>query len=130
MAVYTNPGVPGDLPLDAAGKANVQVNDNQFEGTTPCAQVSGQLSREDAPSGDSASPTDLPTVTLTSVDLAAPDDTCIGGARYTHDQLASLLVPGATFSVRELSDTERLLVTVPDAAAPQLDPPSIRLMRL
>lgn len=114
MAIYTDPALPGALPRDAAGKANVAVRGDTLRGTTPCAQVEGTIARDDA------------TVTLTTITIGEPEQ-CAGGSRHTHDQLVDLLSEGAVFSVRELSDTERLLTL---AGTDAFDPPSIRLMAL
>lgn len=157
VAVYTDPALPGDLPLDAAGKANVQVKQRgdtlDFTGTTPCSSLTGQATVGGAAGPAAAGPdaagpvaagpdADAPdaatSLALTSITFDAPDDTCVGGARHTHEQLTELLQPGATFEVRSLSDTERLLITTPTAPATPagtsadvlVDPPSIRLMRL
>ncbi|MCP1388438.1 hypothetical protein M5J20_09630 [Corynebacterium sp. TA-R-1] len=142
VAVYTDPALPGDLPLDAAGKANVQVKQRgdtlDFTGTTPCATLTGQATVGGATGPAADAPDAATSLALTSITFDAPGDTCVGGARHTHDQLTELLQPGATFEVRSLSDTERLLITTPTAPATPagtsadvlVDPPSIRLMRL
>lgn len=64
---------------------------------------------------------------LTLVDVEVADaDGCIGGSRYVHDTLTSLLTPGAAFDVRKLNDKEATLTVVSDA----IDRPSIRVMAL
>lgn len=43
VGVYTDASLPGELPADAAGKANFQIRGNTIRGTTPCAAVEGSL---------------------------------------------------------------------------------------
>lgn len=121
VGVYTDPSLPGALPADAAGAANFRVHSGEFRGSTPCASVRGELTID----GD--------TLTLDFVELDDPGD-CSGGARHTHDQLAGLLTPGASFHIVETAPTERLLVenveNVEDTDAGSIDRPSVRLVKL
>lgn len=122
VGISTDPGLPSSLPADAAGAANFRLRGDRLKGATPCATVDAKASLDDA------------TLTLESVELGPTDDACTGGARHTHDQLAQLLTPGASFQIRETGPTERLLVLSTDNDdtdnAASLNPPSVRVMSL
>lgn len=122
VGVYTDASLPGELPADAAGKANFQIRGNTIRGTTPCAAVEGSL--------DTNTKNDSDQVTLHTVTVEQPPepDACVGGSRHVHDQLTQLLTPGAQFRIIRPSETERLLVSMADE--PRADPPSIRVMLL
>lgn len=113
VGVYTDPSLPGALTPDAAGRANVTVRGDTFEGTTGCAEVEGSFEETEEQ------------VAMREVAVGQLG-ACTGGVRRTHDQLAGLFVEGAEFSVRRLSEYEVLLTSTADA----LDPPSVRLMLL
>lgn len=120
VGVSTDPGLPSALPADAAGAANFRLRGDHLRGATPCATVDARASLEGA------------NLTLESVELGPTDDTCTGGARHTHDQLAQLLTPGASFQIHETGPTERLLVlhTGGGDGTEGLNPPSVRVMSL
>lgn len=122
VGVYTDASLPGELPADAAGKANFQIRGNTIRGTTPCAAVEGTLEKDTQNDADQ--------VTLHTVTLEPPQEpgACAGGSRHVHDQLTQLLTPGAQFRIIRPSETERLLISAADE--PRADPPSIRVMLL
>lgn len=124
VGVYTDAFLPGELPADAAGKANFQIRGKTVRGTTPCVAVEGTIEKgsENDPDDDR--------VTLTAITIEEPQDpgACVGGSRHVHDQLTQLLTPGAQFRVLRPSDGERLLVSTADEQ--RADPPSIRAMLL
>ncbi|MEH0147188.1 hypothetical protein V6D40_05835 [Corynebacterium sp. Q4381] len=109
VEVYTDPTVPGALPE----RATVRVHGSTFEGATPCAKLEGSFSLDDA------------LLTLTTLTQETPADTCLGAARYTHNQVTAVAKEGAMFEVREASPSEKLLVSTEQL----LDPPSIRVLR-
>ncbi|GAA1167000.1 hypothetical protein CGLAUT_10420 [Corynebacterium glaucum] len=122
VAIYAEPDLPGNLPADAAGTVNVRLTDTKdtptFAGTTPCAEVTGTLSQND----------DEQVTAIDTVEFGAitNDDSCIGGARHTHNQLAELLKPGTAIAMAKPSEEELRVVLSPDA----VNPPSIWLRRL
>lgn len=117
VGLYTDPALPGDLPADVAGAVNFDVRDSRFAGETGCAAISGEFT--DVEGG----------IEFTNVEVAGPGD-CSGGARHTHEQLAGLMVDGAAFDVRRMSEYEVLLTQRTDAHEPGSEPKSIRLMLL
>lgn len=118
VGVYTDPELPGDLPADAAGAVNFGVRGSHFKGSTGCADVSGTYTEADG------------RVELSDVKVADPG-ACGGGARHTHDQLAGLLVDGASYTLKRLSDYEVVLTAGGEGDDdPAADRPAIRLMLL
>ena len=109
VEVYTDPTLPGALPE----RATVRVEGSTFEGATPCAKLEGSFSLDDA------------LLTLHALTHETPADSCVGAARYTHNQVMAVAKQGAVFEVRETSPSEKLLVSTED----RLDPPSIRVLR-
>lgn len=109
VAVYTAPDTPGDVP----DRANVSIDGSKLTGSTGCDKVEGDVTvTED---------------TLTVNEISFADTAgCEGAARYTHDQLASLVVPEATFRINNVSDTEKVLTLEGD----DVNEPSIRVMML
>ena len=93
-----------DQPATEASVARVRIDDQRFTGTTGCADVAGEF---DGGSDGGSDGDD--TITLRDIALGDPGD-CTGWARHTHDQLAPLIVDGATFRVRHPSDFEIVLV--------------------
>lgn len=112
VGIATEPG----LPTSVAGTSNFQLRGDRLKGATPCAEVEGSASLADA------------TLQLHSLTIGAVADeaACTGAERHTHEQLVSLLQPGAAFDVRDTGPTERLLVLRTDA----VDRPSVRVMTL
>lgn len=109
VAVYTSPDTPGDLP----DRANVSIDGSKLTGSSGCGKVEGEVTvTED---------------TLTIHEISFPDPAgCEGAARYTHDQLASLVVPEATFRINNVSDTEKVLTLDGE----DVNEPSVRVMML
>lgn len=112
VGIATEPG----LPTSVAGTSNFQLRGDRLKGATPCAEVEGSASLADA------------TLQLHSLTIGpvADEAACTGAERHTHEQLVSLLQPGAAFDVRDTGPTERLLVLRTDA----VDRPSVRVMTL
>ena len=101
------------LPADAAGRASLRIAGDSMNAMTGCAPLRAKVEQTSE--------------RLTLVDVEVADaDGCIGGSRYVHDTLTSLLTPGAAFDVRKLNDKEATLTVVSDA----IDRPSIRVMAL
>lgn len=113
VALYTDPGTPGGLPADAAGRASLRIAGDSMNAMTGCAPLRAKVEQTSE------------RLTLVDVEVANADG-CIGGSRYVHDTLTSLLTPGAAFDVRKLNDKEATLTVVSDA----IDRPSIRVMAL
>ncbi|OIR45852.1 hypothetical protein [Corynebacterium sp. NML130628] len=109
VAVYTSPDTPGDLP----DRANVSIDGSKLTGSTGCGKVEGEVTvTED---------------TLAIHEISFPDPAgCEGAARYTHDQLASVVVPEATFHINNVSDTEKVLTLDGE----DVNEPSVRVMML
>lgn len=129
VAVHTDPGEPGALLDDAAGLVNFTISPTELTGDTSCAPISVAITTDDdggegGSEGDSDGG-DGSTFTVDSVDVGNADG-CEGGARHVHEQLTSILVPGAQFETEEFGDAELLWTSTAD----ELYPPSIRLMRL
>ncbi|EEI17919.1 hypothetical protein [Corynebacterium lipophiloflavum] len=113
VALHTEPGTPGELPADAAGKASLRIAGNSMTASTGCAPLRATVEQTHR--------------RLTLVDVEVADASgCIGGSRYVHDELTALLTPGAAFDVRKLNDKEATLTVVSDA----VDRPSVRVMAL
>lgn len=113
VGVYTDPNLPGDLPGDAAGTASLTFGARSMKGQTSCAPLRATITAEG---------------THLRLDEVEIDDAgnCTGGARHTHDQLAGILTPGASFEVRRYGDAEALLTS----NRGELNSPSIRVMTL
>lgn len=109
VEVYTDPTVPGALPE----RATVRVQGSTFEGATPCARFEGSFTLDSA------------TLAINTLTKASRTETCVGAARYTHNQVMAVAKQGAVFEVRETSPSEKLLVSSED----RLDSPSIRVLR-
>lgn len=91
-------------PATETGLSRLRIDDHRFSGTTGCADVAGEF---DGGSDGGSDGDD--TITLRDIALGDPGN-CTGWARHTHDQLAPLIVDGATFRVRHPSDFEIVLV--------------------
>ena len=119
VAVHTDPTEPGALLADAAGLANFTLTDSSLTGTTACADLDAAITTEDD------------AFTVDSVEMGDAAD-CDGGARHVHEQLTSIIVPGARFRVDHLTDSEMVFTATSDGpeGEPVVDPPSIRLMAL
>ena len=113
VAVHTDPAVPGALLADAAGLANFHISERKLDGSTACADLQASIRTEDD------------TFTIDEVEVGEAGD-CEGGARHVHEQLTSILVPGAQFRTEQLTDTELLWTSTEDT----VEPPSVRLMSL
>lgn len=122
VAIYAEPYLPGGLPTDAAGAVNFHLTDEQatptFAGTTPCAEVTGTLHQNDDEQVTAIDTVEFGTIT--------DDDSCVGGARHTHNQLVELLKPGTKVALSKPSEEELRVVFSPDA----VNTPSIWLRRL
>ncbi|TVX77408.1 hypothetical protein [Corynebacterium sp. NML180780] len=123
VAVHTDPAEPGALLADAAGLANFTITDSSLTGTTACADLDAAITTEDDAEDDA--------FTVDSVEVGDAAD-CDGGARHVHEQLTSIIVPGARFRVDHLTDSEMVFTATSDGpeGEPVVDPPSIRLMAL
>lgn len=128
VGVYTDAFLPGELPADAAGKANFQTRGKTVRGTTPCAAVEGTIEKDPEKDPEKSSDDDRVTLTAITIEELQDPGACVGGSRHVHDQLTQLLTPGAQFRVLRPSDGERLLVSTADEQ--RADPPSIRVMLL
>lgn len=119
VAVHTDPAEPGALLADAAGLANFTLTDSSLTGTTACAGLDAAITAEDD------------AFTVDSVEVGDAAD-CDGGALHVHEQLTSIIVPGARFRVDHLTDSEMVFTATSDGpeGEPVVDPPSIRLMAL
>ena len=104
---------------DAAGLANFTITDSSLTGTTACADLDAAITTEDD------------AFTVDSVEVGDAAD-CDGGARHVHEQLTSIIVPGARFRVDHLTDSEMVFTATSDGPEGErvVDPPSIRLMAL
>ncbi|AWB84635.1 hypothetical protein [Corynebacterium liangguodongii] len=116
VAVHTDPLWPGELPADAAGKAELRVSGSSLRATTGCAPLRARVERGDQ---------DPDRLTLHEVELGEVG-ACDGGSRHVHDQLTGLLTEGAQFDVRMFGEREATLTVVGDA----VDRASIRVMAL
>lgn len=123
VAVHTDPAEPGALLADAAGLANFTITDSSLTGTTACADLDAAITTEDDAEDDA--------FTVDSVEVGDAAD-CDGGALHVHEQLTSIIVPGARFRVDRLTDSEMVFTATSDGpeGEPVVDPPSIRLMAL
>ena len=91
----------------------MSIDGSKLTGSTGCGKVEGDVTvTEDT----------LPVNEISFADTAG----CEGAARYTHDQLASLVVPEATFRINNVSDTEKVLTLEGD----DVNEPSMRVMML
>ena len=113
VAVHTDPAAPGALLADAAGLANFHISDTELDGNTACADLQASIRTEDD------------TFTIEEVEVGDAGN-CEGGARHVHEQLTSILVPGAQFRAEQLTDTELLWTSTEDT----VEPPSVRLLSL
>lgn len=113
VAVHTDPAEPGALLADAAGLAHFRISESELDGDTACAPLKATITTEED------------TFTIDEVEVGDADD-CEGGARHVHEQLTSILVPGAQFRTEQLTDTELVWTSTEDA----VNPPSVRLMSL
>lgn len=125
VAVHTDPGEPGALLDDAAGLVNFTISPTELTGDTSCAPISVAITTDDDGDEGDSDGGDGSTFTVDSVDVGDAGS-CEGGARHVHEQLTSILVPGAQFETEEFGDAELLWTSTAD----ELYPPSIRLMRL
>lgn len=123
VAVHTDPAEPGALLADAAGLANFTITDSSLTGTTACADLDAAITTEEYGEDDA--------FTVDSVEVGDAAD-CDGGARHVHEQLTSIIVPGARFRVDHLTDSEMVFTATSDGPEGEtvVDPPSIRLMAL
>nr|VDG64059.1 Uncharacterised protein [Streptococcus thermophilus] len=116
VAVYTDPDVPGDVPLDAAGRAVIVFGRESLTARTGCAPVQA---------GASISETD---VQLRGVTTGRLDRDCAGGSRRLHTQLTDILVPHAQFDLRRYGEDEITLTARRGGDEIDLNPPTIRLV--
>lgn len=113
VALHTSPEVPGALPADAAGKAQLRVSGSSLTATTGCAPLRAKV--------------ELTAETLDFEQVEVGDTgECFGGSRYVHNSLTGLFEPGARFDIRMFGEREALLTR----AGEELERPSIRMMAL
>lgn len=112
VGIYTDPSLPDELPA----RADLSFHNGRLAGSTECASLQGtyELGQEQS----------REVMRIQTMEFADPG-ACIGGARYVHDALASVLVAGAEFELIDVSETEKLLRSTASLGAP-----SVRLMML
>lgn len=111
-AVYTDPDIPGAVPIDAAGRAIVVFGAESLNAQTACAPLQAGAEIHDD------------TLRLKGVRVGDIHDDCIGGSRRVHDQLTGLLTEGAEFDITHLTDDVITLKLRSDV----LDRPTMKLV--
>ncbi|MCQ4619199.1 hypothetical protein KBX10_08950 [Corynebacterium sp. CCUG 59401] len=115
VAVYTDPDFPGDVPLDAAGRAVIVFGRESLTARTGCAPLQAGASISDSD------------VQLRGVTTGKLDSDCAGGSRRLHTQLSEILVPDAEFDLRRYGEDE-ITLTARRGDEIDLNPPTIRLV--
>ena len=115
VALYTDPDVPGDVPLDAAGRAVIVFGRESLTARTGCAPLQAGASISDSD------------VQLRGVTTGKLDSDCAGGSRRLHTQLSEILVPDAEFDLRRYGEDE-ITLTARRGHGIDLNPPTIRLV--
>lgn len=111
-AVYTDPDMPGAVPIDAAGRALIVFGAESLTARTACAPLQAGAEIHDD------------TLRLKGVRIGETDADCIGGSRRVHEQLTGLLTEGSEFDITHLTDDVITLKLRSHA----LDRPTIKLV--
>lgn len=119
--IWTTPGDPSALPPQAAGRAWLAFGEQSLTGHTGCVPLQGTVTFTAGEEASLAEDAETLRIDRLEIEPAAAD--C--PARWAHEQLTDLLVPGASFDVHH--GERALTLTLRDGA---VDSPAIGLAAL
>ncbi|GAB2518628.1 hypothetical protein CATRI_11310 [Corynebacterium atrinae] len=116
--VWTSPDTPAAVPHGGS----LAFGEASLAGTTGCSPIQGAVTF--TRDGDTVAAKDAEAVTIDRIEIEPAPANC--RAAWTHEQLSSLLVPGATFDLHQPNDSELTLTL----RGEEIDRPAIGLSSL